>query len=119
MTYFKNLVETAEAKTVRGAQIERLTLKGKFPDALKTFTQVGQSILRDMGITKFKLKDSGQAKDRNYAVVYELVFNIHDGEVDRNIDNVAKSFLGDDVHFNSYIKDNEVAMYLRVPIDEK
>lgn len=121
MSYFKNLVkEIAEDKTVRAAQIERLTLKGKYPEAIKVFISVGQSILRDTGITTFKLLESGSAKDRNFSIIYEIVFNVFDNKLDaKSIENSAKDFLGKQIKFNMYIKDSEIRMYLEIPIEGK
>lgn len=121
MTYFAKLVKevAAEDRTVRGAQIERLTIKGKFADALKVFTSVAQSILRDVGITKAKSLDKGYAKDRNYSIIYEVVFAPVDKVDLRMVENSAKEFLGADIKFTVYFNKETISMYVEIPIEGK
>lgn len=119
MSYFKNLTkELANEKPIRVAQIERLTLKGKYPDASKIMKQLVKSILLDAGINGFKLHDSLYDKTRNREVAYgvEIKTAIPIKNIDKKlIQNTVKEIFGTAKTQIEYEEPDTIIFYLAVP----
>lgn len=116
MLYFQKLAKevAAEDKTVRAAQIERLTAAGKLPEASNVFYKTCTSVLRDVGLTNFKLMDRGQRKGRN-DLVHRCEFSV-EGEIDKKrILNALVDFFGRKVQVYFTTEGSVIRFFFAIP----